>query len=551
MDPLKTPFPRSYWVVPGVLLAGEFPGSANSREAENKIRSLMDCGIRQIINLMETDEVDHSGNPFNDYEAIVSRIAKERSISVNCLRFPIADLKVPAVTTMRMVLDAVMSGIADHKPVYIHCWGGIGRTGTVVGSFLMENGLAQAGNVLKVIADLRRNDPKNRTSPETESQRNFIRSWGENDGKPPTGLARSIGCMVGGAVGDALGAPVEFMKRKDILNRFGPNGITTYAPAYGGIGTITDDTQMTLFTAEGLLRGDVRGRHKGITTYTGLTAHAYLRWLHTQGERPTHNFYVETDGEGAGWLIRQRALHDRRAPGNTCLSALRAMTGTNKLACNNSKGCGGVMRVAPVGLFHWRLKNYHSPDETFQLGKDLAALTHGHPTGVLTGGVLALLVKELAGGTLLSEALASAKALLRLEREYEETLCAIELAEALSKSNLPHADAIARMGQGWIAEEALAISIYCALVARDFREGIILAVNHDGDSDSTGAITGNLLGTIYGARAIPAEWLEPLELRGVITEVAADLYFFRNWDIGEYSHNEDLNGYILRKYPGG
>src|SRR5690606_25084851 len=98
---------------------------------------------------------------------------------------------------------------------------------------------------------------------------------------------RFLGCLLGGAVGDALGAPVEFMRRAEILRRFGPDGITGYAPAYGGLGKITDDTQMTLFTAEGLIRGWVRGCFKGSTTYTGVTAQDYLRWLQTQGERPT------------------------------------------------------------------------------------------------------------------------------------------------------------------------------------------------------------------------------------------------------------------------
>jgi hypothetical protein len=88
-------------------------------------------------------------------------------------------------------------------------------------------------------------------------------------------------------VGDALGAPVEFMSRAAILRQFGPDGITDYAPAYGGLGKITDDTQMTLFTAEGLLRAWVRESARGIpATYAGVTAHAYQRWLATQGERP-------------------------------------------------------------------------------------------------------------------------------------------------------------------------------------------------------------------------------------------------------------------------
>jgi hypothetical protein len=124
---LSVPFPRSYWVVPGILLAGELPGSERQEEAENKISSLIDCGIQKIINLMEPGEKDHHGNLFNDYEPIVMQNAKERGVSIDCLRFPIADLKVPAMTTMEEILNAVMAGIDDRKPVYVHCWGGVGR----------------------------------------------------------------------------------------------------------------------------------------------------------------------------------------------------------------------------------------------------------------------------------------------------------------------------------------------------------------------------------------------------------------------------------------
>lgn len=373
-------------------------------------------------------------------------------------------------------------------------------------------------------------------------------AWRSKRQQRRTVQGRFLGCLLGGAVGDALGAPVEFMKRTEILRRFGPDGITQYAPAYGGLGTITDDTQMTLFTAEGLIRGWVRGCFKGITTYSGVTAHAYLRWLQTQGERPTCDIDFGTDEPG--WLFQQRELHSRRAPGNTCLSALCAMSSLGEPARNDSKGCGGVMRVAPVGLFAWRLRQQESPQDAFRLGTELAALTHGHPTGALTGGVLAVLILALTDGASLPEALVASKAILQAEPGHEETLRAIELAEELVVSGLPHEQAIARLGQGWIAEEALAISIYCALVAPNFKHGVILAVNHDGDSDSTGAIVGNLLGAMHGVKAIPAEWLEPLELRDVITEVAEDLYAFKDWEIGEYSENEELNQRIWRKYPG-
>ncbi|MCZ0914824.1 ADP-ribosylglycohydrolase family protein [Gordonia amicalis] len=336
-----------------------------------------------------------------------------------------------------------------------------------------------------------------------------------------------VGCLIGGAVGDALGGSVEFMSRAAIVDRFGPAGITSYAPAYGGIGTITDDTQMTLFTAEGLLRAWVRDCDGGIPCFAATTARAYLRWFITQGEHPRHGVLPMT--ERATWLMSHRELHDQRAPGTTCLSALRATTRPGAPASNNSKGCGGVMRVAPVGLFASRAE--WSAVGTFDLATSLAALTHGHPSGSLSGGVLAVMIRDLVEGATLDESLAGAKDILRTKPEHDETLAAVELAEQIAAENVAPEEAIARLGEGWVAEEALAISIYCALVARDFEHGVVIAVNHDGDSDSTGAITGNLLGARDGIGAIGEQWLGPLELRDVITEVAVDLYEFIDWEL--------------------
>ncbi|MCY0857163.1 ADP-ribosylglycohydrolase family protein [Cupriavidus sp. D39] len=360
--------------------------------------------------------------------------------------------------------------------------------------------------------------------------------------------SRFQGCLLGGAVGDALGAPVEFLSLAEIRERFGKDGITDYAPAYGGIGTITDDTQMTLFTAEGLLRAWVRGASRGIGSVPGVVSRAYLRWLLTQGIQPA--FQRDVLSDKPGWLYQQAALHSRRAPGNTCLSALEAMLKLGEPARNDSKGCGGVMRVAPAGLFVWRRAGQRSPQDAFDLGTALAALTHGHPSGSLTGGVLAVLIRELADGAALPAALSSAKTCLSAQPDHEQTLLAIIHAEALAVSGVAHDDAIARLGEGWVAEEALAISVYCALVARDFRHGVVLAVNHDGDSDSTGAITGNLLGALLGVEAIPPEWLAPLELREVITELADDLSVFPEWDVGIDSADEELVQRIWTKYPG-
>jgi ADP-ribosylglycohydrolase len=156
----------------------------------------------------------------------------------------------------------------------------------------------------------------------------------------------------------------------------------------------------------------------------------------------------------------------------------------------------------------------------------------------------------LIGGASLLEALQAAMTILRTQADCHETLRALEAARELAADETPHHIAIAQLGEGWIAEEALAVAVYCALVARDFEHGVVLAVNHDGDSDSTGSIAGNLLGAIYGAGAIPAKWLDPLELREVITTVAQDLCAFRDWKIGDLHESGEMDPRMWGKYPG-
>ncbi len=232
---------------------------------------------------------------------------------------------------------------------------------------------------------------------------------------------------------------------------------------------------------------------------------------------------AEVGREKPGWLMGEADLFHRRAPGNTCLDALRATKSLGQPATNDSKGCGGVMRVAPVGLFAVALDGRAGHARAFEWGCSMSALTHGHPSGILPGGAFALLIAELASGGTLDRGLDAAEGLLKKQPSYEETLSALALARELAARRVEPDRAIDELGQGWVAEEALGIAVYCALVASSFEEGVIMAVNHDGDSDSTGSITGNLLGAAMGIDAIPDRWLEPLELRDVITTVADDL----------------------------
>ena len=336
--------------------------------------------------------------------------------------------------------------------------------------------------------------------------------------KPQNGvtLDRYTGCLLGGAVGDALGAPIEFMQLAEIRRRFGANGLADYVEAYGRRGAITDDTQMTLFTAEGLLRAFSGLERDGVSEPASFVHHAYIRWLNSQGEDWKGDFNrVKT-----GWLINVPELYARRAPGNTCISALcSGVMGTTKEPVNSSKGCGGVMRVAPVGLF------CENPSVAFDLGCEVAAITHGHPSGFLAAGTLAAIISMILSGESLDSSVLESVRLLTKEKGHEECLRAIETALGLVHGSSPSPEVVERIGAGWVAEEALAISLYCSLVAgNDFSKGVLLAVNHGGDSDSTGAITGNILGTVLGEGAIPKGWLRDLELREVIEEVATDLF---------------------------
>lgn len=222
-------------------------------------------------------------------------------------------------------------------------------------------------------------------------------------------IDRVRGCLIGGAVGDALGAGVEFLKLDEIRSRFGLFGVGDYTQAYGRRGAITDDTQMTLFTAEGLIRAWARFGERGICHSPSIVHHAYLRWLLTQGERPIkRDLHINTDG----WLFAVRGLHHRRAPGNTCLQALRHAEdwGVPSVARNHSKGCGGVMRVAPVGLFRPVIGEL---DAVFEEAVKAAALTHGHPTGSLAAGYFAATIAGLVSGVSLDRALDDADELLR------------------------------------------------------------------------------------------------------------------------------------------
>ncbi|HEY8457381.1 MAG TPA: ADP-ribosylglycohydrolase family protein [Actinopolymorphaceae bacterium] len=352
------------------------------------------------------------------------------------------------------------------------------------------------------------------------------------------------GCLLGGAIGDALGYPIEFLDLAQIRQVHGDRGITdllTIEPDKRR-GVVSDDTQMTLFSAEGIIRARVRA-DRGVCHPPSVVHSAYLRWLATQD-------LPGPPADVSGWLARQSWLYARRAPGNACLSGLRSgRVGSVEAPVNpNSKGCGAVMRSAPFGLI---------PDLTpkgcFDFAIACAVHTHGHPTGYLAAGAFAAIVHRLVAGSDLRNAVEETLDLLRSYDKHEETTAALQAAfELADRQQRPTPEAVETLGGGWVAEEALAIGVYAALAYRepaDTRKALLLAVNHSGDSDSTGSVCGNLLGAWHGETALPADWVAEVEGRGTILELADDFAM-------EFTCRHELHGSNgpftrwIERYPG-
>ena len=358
------------------------------------------------------------------------------------------------------------------------------------------------------------------------------------------------GSMIGGAIGDALGYAVEFKSEREIFGTYGQEGITEYALT-DGKALISDDTQMALFTANGILVGETRLCMRGIGGQPrGYVPYAYQDWLKTQYSdiRTVNSHERYTKEGGFSWLLDVPELYSKRAPGNTCLSALkkRAQVGDAydylEKPINDSKGCGGVMRIAPLALQYGYFINSERQDME---AAQLAAITHGHSLGYMPASVVCHIISTI----LRSYPEKSLKEIVLEARDATEKLFAgnpnllyltdiINRAVCLSENGADDLENIHSLGEGWVAEETMAIAIYCALkYPDDFSKAIITAVNHKGDSDSTGAVTGNILGAMVGYDAIEEKWKKDLELHGVILEMADDLC--QGCLMSEYGDYED------------
>jgi ADP-ribosylglycohydrolase len=354
------------------------------------------------------------------------------------------------------------------------------------------------------------------------------------------------GCLMAGAAGDALGYPVEFRSRNAILNSYGDKGITRFKLDRSGKALVSDDTQMTLFTANGLLMGltRVRAYERGIGGNPDqYVIYAYKDWYYTQ------TGYKDEDDWRYTWLRDLPELAQLRAPGTTCMSACEAII-DYKEVINDSKGCGGIMRVAPLALltagYYSRKRPLYDIPAMDEAGAEIARITHKNPLGFLPAAMLTHLLYKLVPLTateackeiekIALETISSLDYIYKGEFEDEKRHMAQLTNKAIELAKNDHQDSenIRQLGEGWIGDEAWAIALYCAVRHVDsMDDAIIAAVNHDGDSDSTGSICGNIMGAIYGYEAIKqqrlfcpngSEFEDTIELANIILALADDLY---------------------------
>lgn len=364
------------------------------------------------------------------------------------------------------------------------------------------------------------------------------------------------GCLIGGAVGDALGYAVEFHSESNIFELYGKSGISEYA-LNNGVAVVSDDTQMSMFTATALLDGITRGRLRGIMgKFEDYIALEYGGWYLTQ----TVPFPVDKTENYAkySWIMNDTRLFKRRAPGNTCLSALASgRFGTLENPINDSKGCGGVMRVAPIGLYFANGNYSQMPQTDIDLiGAKAAAITHGHELGCIPAAALVHIVNLLAKNEDISVLDAVADSVVVMRKIFEGSKHLkdfhqlMEKAGTLARTSDNDLDAIHELGEGWVAEETLAIAAYCAIKYQDdFEKAVCAAVNHGGDSDSTGAVCGNILGAYLGLSNIPQKYKDNLEFSDTLTVLADDL--LDDCEMTEYGDYRDevwVEKYVDKTY---
>lgn len=299
-----------------------------------------------------------------------------------------------------------------------------------------------------------------------------------------------------GAIGDAFGYNVEFQSWEHIKITYGGPILFSNCDNY----VVSDDTQMTLFCLEALKKNHENNNNnedilKRIYEY-------YLDWNATQYK----------DLQVKNTFGQQEKLHKRQAPGMTCLSALGSgRIGTMQNKINDSKGCGGIMRVAPIAFLNKDL------DDIIYLGNMQSAITHGHPEGYLSSGFFAGLIHLGIKGIDFEEAYLTVKNKIKENNESADFIKYLEKLEDNLHIEFNNPNEMTEiLGEGWTGETALGLAIYAFKYGKSFEHAIVIATNHRGDSDSTASMAGQLYAAFKQTNEKDLEKYKLLDIKEII-----------------------------------
>ena len=506
---MEYPFNKTWWIAENQLLGGQYPGTPNPDEQEGMLAALLDVGINYFISLQEEHETGSGTKPFLDYMPAVRKLAEPRGIDVGFQRFPIRDQAAAPVDTLVSILDCMDVQLEVGRKVYVHCWGGNGRTGTVAGCWLVRHGRT-AEQALAEMASGRDGRRFHYPAPENDRQRAIVRGWHKHDPRligetsaPPqqvlvstdsnvadtktVGNADRAGAsLIGLALGDAVGTTIEFKA---------PGSFTPLTDMVGGgpfklkPGEWTDDTSMALCLAESLIACsgfDPRDQME-----------RYCRWW------KDGHFSVKGHCFDIGGTTRSALAHFQKTG--------KAYSGSTD---TRAAGNGSLMRLSPVPIAFAK-----KPSMAIALAGESSRTTHGTIECVdacrYFAGLLVGLITGDSKQTVLADNYAPVSGLWAAE-----PLAPKVAAIAAGAFKEKHPPAI--RGTGYVVD-CLEAALWAFYSTDNFRDAVLAAANLGDDADTTAAVCGQIAGACYGTEALPKDWLQKLAMRDTIEDLASKL----------------------------
>jgi len=492
------PLTNTYWVVPGRLLAGEYPGTHSRADTMERLQRLMKAGVTYFIDLTEPGELP-------PYDLLLPTEKLPNGRYVMYARKPIRDHSVPPVNAvMTEILDYLDRALAAGHVVYVHCRAGIGRTGTVLGCHLVQLAHARGQTSDAALDELNQLWQANERArmwpqtPETEEQFEYVRGWRAVKAvhaparaelaAPVLDAARSMrerfqGTMIGLAVGDALGSAVQHRK---------PGSFAPLGEMIGGgpfdlpRGAWSDDTAMALCLAESLLECE------GVDPSDQVRR--YQKWQ--------REGYLSSTGQCVGITAAvSRALATAQFSG-------KPLAGSHDPARQDKEA---LSRIAPAVLFHLA-----DPAAAIEQAADAVRTTHQSPVVLDACRYLAAMMVGALSGASKAQILSAHYSPVPgvWERKPLKPVVDGIAAGSYRKKSPPDIE-----GGGAIVQTLEAV-LWVLNKSNNFREGALLAVNLGQDSDVTGAVYGQLAGALYGVSAIPSGWRNAVVSRPLIEQYA-------------------------------